>query len=83
MTYFGFKTLERSYLLLLKTNGKENILERPQYLMTVALGIHCVSATDDSEDERLEAAFGKRTISWWWLLYPSPTLFIPARPIHG
>lgn len=35
--YFGFKTLERSYLL--RINGK--VLERPQHLlMRVALGIH-------------------------------------------
>jgi ribonucleoside-diphosphate reductase alpha chain len=35
--YFGFKTLERSYLL--KINGK--IVERPQHmLMRVAVGIH-------------------------------------------
>ncbi len=35
--YFGFKTLERSYLL--KINGK--IVERSQYmLMRVAVGIH-------------------------------------------
>ena len=35
--YFGFKTLERSYLL--KING--NIVERPQHmLMRVAVGIH-------------------------------------------
>ena len=35
--YFGFKTLERSYLL--RINGK--IVERPQHMiMRVALGIH-------------------------------------------
>jgi len=35
--YFGFKTLERSYLL--KINGK--VVERPQHmLMRVAVGIH-------------------------------------------
>jgi ribonucleotide reductase alpha subunit len=35
--YFGFKTLERSYLLRL--NGK--VAERPQHmLMRVAVGIH-------------------------------------------
>ena len=35
--YFGFKTLERSYLI--RTNGK--ITERPQHLfMRVAIGIH-------------------------------------------
>lgn len=39
--YFGFKTLEKSYLL--KINNK--IVERPQYMfMRVAIGIH---ATDD------------------------------------
>jgi ribonucleotide reductase alpha subunit len=76
MTYFGFKTLERSYLL--KTNGKENILERPQYLMMrVALGIHCVSATDErSEDERLEAAFETYDLmSSGYFTHASPTLF--------
>jgi ribonucleotide reductase alpha subunit len=36
-TYFGFKTLERSYLL--RINGK--VAERPQHmLMRVAVGIH-------------------------------------------
>ena len=35
--FFGFKTLEKSYLL--KVNGK--IVERPQHLfMRVAIGIH-------------------------------------------
>ena len=35
--FFGFKTLERAYLL--KVNGK--IVERPQHmLMRVAIGIH-------------------------------------------
>jgi len=35
--YFGFKTLERSYLL--KINGR--IVERPQHmLMRVSIGIH-------------------------------------------
>jgi len=43
--FFGFKTLEKSYLL--RTNGK--IAERPQHLlMRVSIGIH---VTD------LEAAF--------------------------
>ena len=40
--YFGFKTLERSYLLKITLNGKDKIIvERPQHLfMRVALGIH-------------------------------------------
>jgi ribonucleoside-diphosphate reductase alpha subunit len=76
MTYFGYKTLERAYLL--KTNTGEDILERPQYLMMrVALGIHCVSATDDrSEDERLEAAFETYDLmSSGYFTHASPTLF--------
>ena len=55
LTYFGFKTLERSYLL--KGNDGKPI-ERPQYLlMRVALGIHCTNTTAENEDERLQAAF--------------------------
>ena len=40
--YFGFKTLERSYLLKVTSNGKDKIIvERPQHLfMRVAIGIH-------------------------------------------
>jgi ribonucleotide reductase alpha subunit len=73
MTYFGFKTLERSYLLKL---NEERIVERPQYLwMRVALGIHCCkgrssdvvniddeglaiqTTTKEEEDANLQAAF--------------------------
>jgi ribonucleoside-diphosphate reductase subunit M1 len=40
--YFGFKTLERSYLLKVTSNGKDKVIvERPQHLfMRVAIGIH-------------------------------------------
>lgn len=42
--YFGFKTLERSYLLKVadeKNGGKPAIAERPQHmLMRVSIGIH-------------------------------------------
>ena len=41
--YFGYKTLERSYLqkILNKETGKMDIVERPQHLyMRVAVGIH-------------------------------------------
>jgi len=49
-TYFGVKTLERSYLL--KTEDG-TVVERPQYmLMRVALGIHCVG--NDMEDELID-----------------------------
>lgn len=58
LSYFGFKTLERSYLL--KVN-ESTIVERPQYMwMRVALGIHCckprVSDSDgDADDDVLLA----------------------------
>ena len=43
--YFGFKTLEKSYLLRL--DGK--VVERPQFLwMRVACGIHCPSSGQSS-----------------------------------
>ena len=39
--YFGFKTLERSYLLWIERDGKRDIIERPQYmLMRVSIGIY-------------------------------------------
>ena len=62
--YFGFKTLERSYLL--KINGK--IVERPQHmLMRVALGIHF---------EDIDAAMETyHLLSEKWFTHASPTLF--------
>ncbi|CAG9467672.1 unnamed protein product [Pedinophyceae sp. YPF-701] len=62
--YFGFKTLERSYLL--RING--NVVERPQHmLMRVALGIHM---TD------LESALATyHLLSERWFTHASPTLF--------
>ncbi|KAI9588790.1 ribonucleoside-diphosphate reductase large subunit-like [Glossina fuscipes] len=62
--FFGFKTLERSYLL--KINGK--IVERPQHmLMRVAIGIH----GDD-----IEAAIETYNLmSERYFTHASPTLF--------
>lgn len=81
-TYFGFKTLERSYLL--KTE-KGEIVERPQYmLMRVALGIHCCRSEDyegepftkEEEDKNLEAAFETyNMMSRGYFTHASPTLF--------
>jgi ribonucleoside-diphosphate reductase alpha chain len=62
--YFGFKTLERSYLL--KVNGE--IVERPQHmLMRVALGIHL-----DDIDAAMETyhLMSKKVFT-----HASPTLF--------
>lgn len=67
--YFGFKTLERSYLL--KLNGK--IVERPQHmLMRVAVGIH----KDD-----LDAVVETYTMmSEGWFTHATPTLFNSGTP---
>ncbi|KAF2358660.1 Ribonucleotide reductase class I alpha subunit [Trinorchestia longiramus] len=65
--YFGFKTLERSYLL--RINGK--VVERPQHmLMRVAVGIH---------GEDLEAVIETyNLLSEKWFTHASPTLFNAA-----
>lgn len=65
--YFGFKTLERSYLL--KINGK--IAERPQHmLMRVAVGIH---------GEDIDAAIETYNyLSEKYFTHASPTLFAAA-----
>lgn len=62
--YFGFKTLERSYLL--KLDGK--VAERPQQmLMRVSIGIH-------GEDiERVLETYN--LMSGKWFTHASPTLF--------
>ena len=67
--YFGFKTLERSYLL--KLNGK--IVERPQHmLMRVALGIH---------GEDIDAAIETYDLmSQKFFTHASPTLFNAGTP---
>jgi len=67
--YFGFKTLERSYLL--KIDGKP--VERPQHiLMRVSVGIH---------GEDLDAAIETyNLLSEKWFTHASPTLFNAATP---
>lgn len=67
--YFGFKTLERSYLL--KINGK--IAERPQHmLMRTAVGIH---------GEDIEAAIETyNLLSEKYFTHASPTLFAAGTP---
>lgn len=62
--YFGFKTLERSYLL--RINGQ--VVERPQHmLMRVAVGIHA----DDIDSVRETYDL----MSQRWFTHASPTLF--------
>ncbi|OAY69606.1 Ribonucleoside-diphosphate reductase large subunit [Ananas comosus] len=67
--YFGFKTLERSYLL--KVSGK--VVERPQHmLMRVAVGIH----KDDIES----VIRTYHLMSQRWFTHASPTLFNAGTP---
>lgn len=67
--YFGFKTLERSYLL--KMNGQ--VAERPQHMiMRVAVGIH----KDD-----IDSALKTYTLmSERWFTHATPTLFNAGTP---
>ena len=67
--YFGFKTLEKSYLL--KLDGK--VIERPQHmLMRVAVGIHM-----DDIDSVLETY---NLLSEKWFTHATPTLFNAGTP---
>lgn len=67
--YFGFKTLERSYLL--RMHGK--VVERPQHLfMRVAVGIHGAD---------IEAAIETYNLmSERWFIHATPTLFNAGTP---
>ena len=67
--YFGFKTLEKAYLL--KLNGK--IAERPQHMfMRVAVGIH----KNDIES----AITTYHLMSEKWFTHATPTLFNAGTP---
>lgn len=68
-SYFGFKTLEKSYLL--KINGK--VVERPQHLlMRVSVGIH--GEDIDSAIETYDL------MSLKYFTHASPTMFNAATP---
>ncbi|MCB2406478.1 ribonucleoside-diphosphate reductase subunit alpha [Hymenobacter lucidus] len=67
--YFGFKTLERSYLL--RMDGK--VVERPQHmLMRVAIGIH--------KDDLESAIETYNLMSERWFTHATPTLFNAGSP---
>jgi ribonucleoside-diphosphate reductase alpha subunit len=67
--FFGFKTLERAYLL--KLYGK--VAERPQHmLMRVAIGIH-----QDDIDAAIETY---ELMSQKWFIHASPTMFNAGTP---
>jgi len=67
--YFGFKTLQHSYLL--KVDGK--VVERPQHmLMRVSCGIHCGNIANVIETYNL--------MSQKWFTHATPTLFNAGTP---
>jgi ribonucleoside-diphosphate reductase alpha chain len=67
--YFGFKTLERSYLL--RMHGQ--IAERPQYmLMRAAIGIH--------GEDVVSALQTYSLMSEKWFIHATPTLFNAGTP---
>lgn len=67
--YFGFKTLEKSYLL--KLNGK--VAERPQHMyMRVAIGIHKNNIEEIIKTYNL--------MSERWFTHATPTLFNAGSP---
>lgn len=68
--YFGFKTLERSYLM--RVNGK--VVERPQHMiMRVAIGIHKHDVEDAIETYKL--------MSQKWFTHATPTMFNAGTPL--
>ncbi len=67
--YFGFKTLERSYLL----KANKQVVERPQHLlMRTAVGIH-----GDHIDAAIETY---NLMSEKWFIHATPTLFNAGTP---
>ena len=67
--YFGFKTLEKSYLL--RMNG--DVVERPQHmLMRAAVGIHGENIDSAVETYHL--------MSEKWFIHATPTLFNAGTP---
>jgi ribonucleotide reductase alpha subunit len=86
LDYFGFKTLEKAYLLRGKT---KQIVETPQYMwMRVAVGLWGCSHADDTERGR-ELSYGQRMIniqetytfmSQKAFTHATPTLFNAGTP---
>ena len=67
--YFGYRTLERSYLM--KINNQ--VVERPQYMfMRVAIGIHMENIEKAIETYQL--------LSEKWFTHATPTLFNAGTP---
>lgn len=72
--YFGYKTLERSYLLRVEvSHGQMEIVERPQHMiLRVAIGIH----RDDLE--RVRRTYNYMSLGFF--THATPTLFNAGTP---
>ena len=73
--FFGFKTLEKSYLLKITLGGnkKQKIVERPQHLfMRVAIGIH------GTDFEKVKKTYDNLSLKRY--THATPTLFNASTP---
>lgn len=81
--YFGFKTLERAYLM---KGASGHILERPQHMwMRVALGIHVPRSTLDYDGEPIRQWLDRiqdtyYLLSMKYFTHATPTLFNAGTP---
>jgi len=81
LDYFGFKTLEKSYLL---RDSQKRVLETPQYLwLRVAVGMWGSSATGPSIDDKVRMQYIQETYDLMSLkafTHATPTLFNCGTP---
>jgi ribonucleotide reductase alpha subunit len=71
--FFGFKTLEKSYLLSININNQKKIVERPQHLfMRVAIGIH------GNDLENVKKTYNNLSLKQY--THATPTLFNAGTP---
>jgi ribonucleoside-diphosphate reductase alpha subunit len=71
--FFGYKTLERSYLLRVSRNGTLEVVERPQHmLLRVSVGFH------GGDMERVKETYD--LLSNGWFTHATPTLFNAGTP---
>ena len=75
LDFFGFKTLERSYLLKAGEGKEKTIVERPQHLfMRVALGIH------GNDLENVKKLYDNISLKRY--THATPTLFNASMPVN-
>jgi ribonucleotide reductase alpha subunit len=76
--YFGFKTLERAYLM----RCGDKMVERPQHMwMRVALGVHTYQKYDETYDCDIDAAIETYNLmSQKYFIHATPTLFNAGTP---